>query len=249
MPGDGFLQVERLSKSFAGRAALRDVSFCLGKGRALGVVGPSGSGKSTLARCLAGFERADGGSVLLEGSAPRTSDVQLIFQEAAASLNPGFRAWEAVAEPLAIRRTGTAASRRKAAADWMETVGLPRPPLDKPALAFSGGERQRLAIARALAAGPKVLILDESLSGLDVVLQAQMIRLLRDLRAQVEITAILITHDVALAGRISDEIAVMDEGRIVEQAAAEAVFAAPAHPRTREMLAASRALSLEGALS
>ena len=250
MAADDFLRVEGLTKAFGGRVALRDATFSLARGRALGLVGPSGSGKSTLARCLAGLEVPDAGSIYLNRERERAggSAVQLIFQEAAASLNPGFTAEEIVAEPLAIRRQGTAAARRKAAAEWMEAVGLPRGSLRKRALAFSGGERQRLAIARALAAGPELLILDESLSGLDVVLQAQMVRLVRGLRERFEIATILITHDLALAGRMSDEIAVMDEGRIVEHREARALFAAPEHPRTRQMLAASRALALEGAL-
>jgi ABC-type dipeptide/oligopeptide/nickel transport system ATPase subunit len=115
----------------------------------------------------------------------------------------------------------------------------------KPALAFSGGERQRLAIARALAAEPKLLILDESLSGLDIVLQAQLAALLGRLRAQFGLTVILITHDLALAAWVSEDIAVMDRGEIVEHAPAAELLSAPRHPRTREMLAAS--LSLEGA--
>lgn len=242
-----FLRVEKLLKNCGNVAALAGADLTLEKGRALGLVGPSGSGKSTLARCLAGFERPDAGTILLDGAPPSTGDVQLIFQEAAASLNPSFTAGEIVAEPLVIRGQGTAASRRKTAAEWLETVGLRAEAADKPALAFSGGERQRLAIARALAAEPKLLILDESLSGLDIVLQAQMLRLLRDLRQRFQLTCILITHDLALARRMADEIAVMDAGRIVEHASTAALFAGPSHPRTREMLAASLALALEGA--
>ena len=247
MGAERFLRVEALSKAFHGRPALRSASFMLAEGRALGLVGPSGSGKSTLARCIAGFETADAGTVLLGGKPPATGDVQLIFQEAAASLNPVFTAGETVAEPLLLRRSGTPMSRRKQAADWLETVGIPRGGIDKRALAFSGGERQRLAIARALAAEPRLLILDESLSGLDVILQAQIAGLLRDLRRRLRLTCILITHDLALAGRMADEIAVMDAGEIVEHAATEELFAGPRHARTRELLAASRALALEDA--
>jgi len=247
MEPDAFLRIERLDKAYAGRPALRQASLSLGQGRALGLVGPSGSGKSTLARCLAGLEQPDGGVIRLAGAPPARGAVQLIFQEAAASLNPTFTAGEIVAEPLVIRRIGTADSRRKAAGEWLETVGLPRAAAGRPALSCSGGERQRLAVARALAAAPRLLVLDESLSGLDVVLQAQMARLLRDLRRRLQLTCILITHDLALARRIADEIAVMDAGEIVEQAPAGELFAAPRHPRTRQMLAASLALALEGA--
>jgi peptide/nickel transport system ATP-binding protein len=173
--------------------------------------------------------------------------VQLIFQEAAASLNPLFTAGEVIAEPLLLRGFGTPVSRRKQAADWLETVGIPRAAIDKRALAFSGGERQRLAIARALAAEPRLLILDESLSGVDVILQAQIARLLQDLRRRLQLTFILITHDLTLARRMADEIAVMEAGEIVEHAPAAELFAAPRDPRTCELLAASLALALEGA--
>jgi len=246
MGAEGYLRVEGLSKAFGARPALRNVSLALGKGRVLGLVGASGSGKSTLARCIAGFEKAHSGAVLLDGAPPKARDVQLIFQEAAASLNPVFTAGEIVAEPLVLRGVGTAASHRKRAADWLETVGIPRGAMEKRGLAFSGGERQRLAIARAFAAEPKLLILDESLSGLDVVLQAQMARLVLDLRRRLELTCIVITHDLALAQRMADEIAVMDAGEIVERAHAADLFAAPQHSRTCELLAASQALALEG---
>ena len=259
MSADPWLRIEGLSRTFAGRPALRSVSLTLERGRALGLVGPSGSGKSTLARCLAGFEQPDAGRIWLDGiptpnrdrkragRPPSTPEVQLIFQEAAASLNPTFTACEIAAEPLVIRREGTAASRSKIAADWLETVGLPRGAAGKLALSCSGGERQRLAIARALAAQPKLLILDESFSGLDVVLQAQMARLLRALRERLRLTCILITHDLALARHVADEIAVMDAGEILEHAPVAELFAAPRHPRTRQMLAASLSLALEGA--
>jgi ABC-type dipeptide/oligopeptide/nickel transport system ATPase subunit len=245
MGAEGFLRVEGLSKTFAGRIVLRNVSLTLAKGRALGLVGPSGSGKSTLARCIAGFETLDSGAVLLDGAPPAPGVVQLIFQEAAASLNPRFTAGEIIAEPLLLRRIGVPVSHRKRAGDWLETVGIPRAAIDKRALAFSGGERQRLAVARALAAEPRLLILDESLSGLDIVLQAQIGRLLLDVRRRLELTCILITHDLAMARRLADEIAVIDAGEIVEHAPAAGLFAAPRHPRTRELLAASLSLALE----
>jgi ABC-type dipeptide/oligopeptide/nickel transport system ATPase subunit len=272
MGAEAFLRVEVLSKAFGSRAALRNASYTLAKGRALGLVGPSGSGKSTLARCIAGFENADAGRIWLDGTElgrplpygrgsesrvlqtqngerqrPGGPPVQLIFQEAAASLNPLFTAGEIIAEPLLLRRFGSPVSYRKQAADWLETVGIPRSAIDKRALAFSGGERQRLAIARALAAEPRLLILDESLSGLDVVLQAQIARLLQDLRRRLQLTFILITHDLMLARRMVDEIAVMEAGEIVERASVAELFAAPRDPHTRALLAASLALALEGA--
>jgi ABC-type glutathione transport system ATPase component len=238
-----------------GHAALREVSFCLARGRVLGLVGASGAGKSTLARCLALVEAPDSGRILLEGCdlwasgrrerASLRARIQLIAQQPAASLNPRFTAAEIVAEPLVIERRGTTAERRQMAARWMETVGLSPDALDTPALEFSGGERQRLAIARALIPEPSLLILDESFAGLDLSVQGQIARLVRDLRRDRALTCILITHDLALAASLADEIAVMDAGRIVESGLVAEVVSHPRHVRTRELLDAALALSLE----
>jgi ABC-type dipeptide/oligopeptide/nickel transport system ATPase subunit len=247
MAAEPLLRIERLSKTFGGRAALRNVTLSLDGGRALGLVGVSGSGKSTLVRCLAGFETPDSGSILIDGR-PQCgwrAGVQLVFQEAALSLNPRFTAEEIVAEPLLLEGVGTAASRRQSAAEWMETVGLPAAAGRKPAMAFSGGERQRLAIARALAAQPRLLILDESFSGLDLMLQSQLTKLLLDLRSRLHLTCILVSHDIALACRIADEIGVMDQGELVEQAPTAELLDRPRHPRSRELVEASLLLSLQ----
>lgn len=231
---DPLLRVERVSKRFRGALALDNVSVTLARGRALGLIGASGSGKSTLARCIAGFERPDSGGILLDGRRdyPR-HEVQLIFQEAAASLNPRFTAGEILEEPLRIlKRPPVAISK------WLNAVGLSPDCGGKPALAFSGGERQRLAIARALIAEPKLLILDESFSGLDLLLQAQMTALLDDLRRRMGLTCVLISHDLALASRVADEVVVMSAGTLVPFD----------DPRAAELFDASRALSLKGAL-
>jgi ABC-type dipeptide/oligopeptide/nickel transport system ATPase subunit len=233
------LQVDRLSKRWGDTVALDNVSLAVNRGAVLGLVGGSGSGKSTLARAIARFEPPDSGRVRIDGRedyGPR--DVQLIAQEAAASLNPRFTAGEAVAEPLVILGSGSREERRRKAGEWMEAVGLAPGSYSRPALAFSGGERQRLAIARALIVEPKLLILDESFSGLDLLLQAQMIALLGELRRRFHLTCILISHDLSLASRISDEIAVMGDGALIP----------PGDPRAVELFEASRALSLKGAL-
>ena len=195
----------------------------------------------------AGFETPDSGKIWVDTQpfGGWRAGVQLIQQEAAASLNPRFTAEEIVAEPLLIQNLGTPLSRRKSAAEWLETVGLPASCRGKTALAFSGGERQRLAIARALAARPKLLILDESFSGLDLMLQAQLTDLLLDLRRRLQLTCILVSHDIALAARVSDEIVVMDEGTIVERAATAELLARPQHPRTRQLVDAARVLALQ----
>ena len=264
-----FLTVRRLGKDFVERRwwggkrgatpALREVSFDLGKGRTLGLVGPSGSGKSTLARCLALFEAPTCGEVCLDGRSLWSATpperrrlrarIQLIFQEPAASLNPRFTAGQVVEEPLVIQRWGTAPARRERACELMETVVLRRDAAGKPALQFSGGERQRLAIARALALEPKLLILDESFSGLDLSIQAQVANLLLDLQKGLGLTYILISHDLSVVASLAGDIAVMEGGRIVEHAATADLCARPQHARTRELLEASLALSLGGALS
>ena len=259
MSSEPYLCVQGLTKTYGerhwwgtrgtGQAALRDVSFTLEKGRTLGLVGPSGSGKSTLARCLAGFETPDSGWVQVEGRPARRAEIQLILQQPAASLNPRFTAAEIVAEPLVIQKRGDARARRDMAARWMETVGLPAGALDRPALEFSGGERQRLAIARALALEPKLLILDESFAGLDLSIQIQIERLLADLAARIGLTAILIAHDLALAAALADEIAVMENGAIVENAPTAELLRHPRHPLSKELLEAATALSICGTAS
>jgi len=252
MAADPFLSVRGLGKSFQRKRSaawvMRDVSFRLERRQTLALVGPSGCGKSTLARCLAGFETADSGEVLLEGRPPeaRRAQIQLIQQEPAASLNPRFTAEEAIAEPLVIQKLGTRESRRETVRRSMEAVGLAPSAAGKRTPAFSGGERQRLAIARALTLEPKLLILDESLVGLDAAVQTQVVNLLLDLRERRGLTYIVISHDLDLVDRLADVIAVMDEGIVVELGPAAEVLAVPRHPRTQELVRASRWRSVEG---
>ena len=251
MSAEPLLAVRNLSKTYQQRrwwgaggpakTAMRDISFTLEAGRTLAVVGPSGSGKSTLARCLASFEAPSSGEVRFQG---RPREIQLIFQQPAASLNPRFTAAEIIEEPLLIQRRGTAAERCARAGRAMEQVGLPAAELGKRSDRFSGGEKQRLAIARALVLEPKVIILDESLTGLDAALQKQITGLLRDLQARLGVTYILISHDLALAGGFATEIAVMEGGAIVEHAPAAELLTAPRHPLTRELLEATKALAV-----
>jgi ABC-type glutathione transport system ATPase component len=229
--------------------ALAGVSFSVERGRTLAVIGASGSGKSTLARCLTQFETPTSGEISFEGSPlspDRRRDIQLIFQQPAASLNPRFTAAEIVEEPLVIERRGTSAARRERAASALALTGIARAALGKRAHEFSGGERQRLAIARALVVGPKLLILDESFSGLDPALAGQVTALLRALQGLLGIAYILISHDVRQVGEMADEIAVMEHGAIIEQGAAGNLMGAPRHPRTRELIAASRVIEVRG---
>jgi ABC-type glutathione transport system ATPase component len=218
------------------RAVLRDVSFEISRGETLALVGPSGSGKSTLARCVAGIEQPDSGEIVLAERSP----VQLIFQQPAASLNPRFTAAEIIEEPLLIQRR----VRTGAAARAMEQVGLAPGSLSKRALEFSGGERQRLAIARALVLEPALLTLDESFAGLDRRLQKQVAALLRDLQQRLGLGYLVISHDLELVAGMAHSLAVIENGAIVEKGAAADVLAAPSHRLTKELIAAGLAISM-----
>lgn len=233
--------------------ALQDVSLSIARGRFMGLVGESGSGKSTLARCLACLDRPDEGEVWIDGSnllalnshelRATRRDIQIIFQGSAAALNPRFTGLEIVAEPLAILGQFTRQERRERALALIESVGLPRPIAERKPSELSGGQRQRLAIARALALRPKLVILDESMVGLDLPVQAQIVNLLLNLQTSVEISYLFISHDLRLSAHLVDEMAIMQGGRIVEQGPAQDVVRDPQHAHTRALLAAAAALT------
>uniref|UniRef100_Q021F7 ABC transporter related n=1 Tax=Solibacter usitatus (strain Ellin6076) TaxID=234267 RepID=Q021F7_SOLUE len=228
------LRVRDLSKRYGSVVALAGVSFSVDRGQTLGIVGASGSGKSTLARCIAGFDAPSAGEIAFEGD---RLQVQLIFQEPASSLNPRFTAAEIVEEPLVIQGRDTGR-----AAEALAMVGIGRDALGKRADQFSGGETQRLAMARALVVEPKLLILDESLNGLDRALRAQVCELLREIQQRLGLSYIVISHDLDLVAGLADRIAVMEAGRIVEMAATQELMTAPRHPHTQELIAATAAL-------
>ncbi len=233
--------------SYANVIGLQDVSLTLRRGAILGIVGESGSGKSTLARCIAGFETPDSGQIWFDGKnmaelkgrklRQGLRKVQMIFQASAASLNPRLSAIEAITEPGYL----AGAPRRQRINNGlalMNSVGLPRSAAERLCCDFSGGQRQRLAIARALSLNPEVLILDESLSGLDLLLQAQLINLLLDLQDSLDISYTFITHDMRMAAHISDDLAVMQAGCIVEYGPADRLSRDPQHAHTRALLSA-----------
>jgi oligopeptide/dipeptide ABC transporter ATP-binding protein len=227
--------------------ALRDVSIELHRGETLGIVGESGCGKSTLARCLSGLDAPDAGEIRWQGrpmaaessALERARRVQMVFQDPYASLNPRMTLAQALDEALLVHGlAATRAERAERVDELLLTVGLA--PRLKHLLphALSGGQRQRISIARALAVGPQVLIADEPVSALDASIQAQIINLLEELRERLQIAFVFISHDLNVVRHISDRIAVMYFGQVVESADTDALFAQPAHPYTRALLAA-----------
>ena len=248
-----FVQKRMLSRKKFAVQSLDGIYLSLSAGSTLAVLGRSGSGKSTLARCIAGFETPNSGEILLDGNPitekkkglPWQTKVQMIFQDAATSLNPRFTARQIAAEPLQIARWKSEAERTARAMKLMEEVGLDPEWAARLAGEFSGGQRQRLALARALAADPKLLIMDEALSGLDMPLQAQMVRLLMELQARRGITYLYISHDLNFISLFAQEVVVMDAGRIVERTTPEKL-AESTHPATRELVEAGERLHAPG---
>ncbi|HEY2392559.1 MAG TPA: ABC transporter ATP-binding protein [Candidatus Angelobacter sp.] len=250
------LEVRNLSKKFVQQRmwsrkrfvvqSLESVNLELREGSTVAVLGRSGSGKSTLARCIAGFEAADTGEILLEGKREfLRRQVQMIFQDAATSLNPGFTARQIVVEPMEIARWKTDAERASRVLELMEEVGLDPAWASRTAAEFSGGQRQRLALARALAAEPKLLIMDEALSGLDLPLQAQMLRLLMGLQKRHGLTYLYISHDLSFISLFAQEVVVMEAGRIVDHTI-PARLGEGVSSATRELVEASERLHAPG---
>ena len=248
------LDVRGLCKTYTGQRkqtvhALQDVDLELPAGSTLALIGESGSGKSTLALCIAQFERPDAGEIWFDGACLTSLDsrelrrrrlsIQLIFQGSALALNPRFTALAAATEPLDIAATVAPSQRRTAALEAMQLAGLAPDVAPQPVSTLSGGQKQRLAIARALTLSPSLLIFDESFSGLDLIVQAQILDALAALQAARNLTYLFITHDVSLVAGIADRVAVMQAGRIVETGAMSAVLARPQHPHTRALLAAA----------
>lgn len=264
MPGGDnhqpLLRVEDLEKRY-GRGsgfgskeevgALRGVSLSILPQTTLALAGESGSGKSTLALCVACLEKPSSGKIRfgereitslgeteLRGIRPQ---IQMVFQDPANSLNPRWSAGEIVSEPLLVQQLLDKRGRQEKARELLESVGIPAEKAGQRPDEFSGGQRQRIAIARALALEPKLLILDEALSALDCSVQAQIANLLLDLQARLGLTYLFISHDFAMAAHISDQIAVMDGGKIVETGTPESVVREAKHEATRRLLAAAGA--------
>ncbi|WP_339950817.1 ABC transporter ATP-binding protein [uncultured Albimonas sp.] len=252
---EGFLEIRGLSVEHPLRGgrrvhAVSDLDLSIAKGETLGLVGESGCGKSSAARAILQLPRPTRGSVRLDGQeltalsggALRRARrrFQMIFQDPIASLNPRRTVAEIVSAPLEIAGEGDARTRRETVEEMLELVGLdPRHAMDRRPHEFSGGQCQRISIARALALRPDLLVCDEPVSALDVSIQAQILTLLADLKARFGLTMLFISHDLAVVKNVSDRVAVMHLGKLCEEAGAEALYRDPAHPYTRVLLSAA----------
>lgn len=231
------------------KTAVSDVSFSIDRGKTLALVGESGSGKSTVGLMLLGLLEVTSGTVRFEGK-PVTElsradalalrrRMQVVFQDPYASLNARFTVGETLTEGMRIHNLhGSEAGRRAEAAKLLRQVGLPENALERYPHEFSGGQRQRIAIARALSVEPSFIVLDEPTSALDVSVQSQVLNLLRKLQREKELTYLFITHDLDVVKYLSDEVCVMERGKIVEQGSVEQIFERPEVPYTQRLLSA-----------
>ncbi len=251
------LQVDNLKMYFPVRSgiflrqagwvkAVDDVSFNIYPGETLGLVGESGCGKSTIGKSIVRLLKPTGGSIRFNGNniarlsqrkmSPLRPHIQMVFQDPAESLNQRQSIGQIVAEPFVIHRMGTPAARREWVRGLLDRVGLPDSAIDRFPFEFSGGQRQRIGIARALTLNPSLIILDEPVSALDVSVQSQVLNLLLELQEERKLSYLFIAHDLAVVKHISDRVAVMYLGKIVEMSDAETIYQSPKHAYTKALL-------------
>jgi len=258
--GEPLLEVEDLVKHFPIKSgllidrhvgevkAVDGVSLSIARGETLGLVGESGSGKSTLCRAALQLLKPTSGSVRFEGREiaglnrramrPLRRQMQMVFQDPYASLNPRKRISQIIGDPMRRQGVGSAAERRRRVHELLERVGLSSEHYDRYPHEFSGGQRQRIGIARALALRPTLIVADEPVSALDVSIRAQIVNLLADLQEEFNLSYLFVAHDIAIVRHVSDRIAVMHDGKIVEHGTADQVCESPRDPYTRSLLSA-----------
>jgi oligopeptide/dipeptide ABC transporter ATP-binding protein len=237
-----FLRTGKFNKAVDG------VSFDILPGETLGLVGESGCGKSTLGRCIARLYQPTAGEIVFQGTdlarlgrkamMPFRRDIQMIFQDPMESLNSRHTVGEILEEPFIVHALGDKAFRRQRVSELLELVGLPARSATRYPFEFSGGQRQRIGIARAIALNPKLIICDEPVSALDVSIQSQILNLLIDLQKQFNLSYLFIAHDLAVVKHISDRIAIMYLGRIVESGEGESIYRTARHPYTQSLISA-----------
>jgi peptide/nickel transport system ATP-binding protein len=228
--------------------AVDGVSLVIRPGETLGLVGESGCGKSTLGKCIVRLNQPTSGQILFDGvdlaplgrsqMKPHRRHIQMIFQDPADSLNSRHSVGNILEEPFIVHGIGDDAERRRRVGDLLRTVGLPASAAERFPFEFSGGQRQRIGIARAIALNPQLVVCDEPVSALDVSIQSQVLNLMLDLQRELKLSYLFIAHDLAVVKHISDRIAVMYLGHIVETAAAEEIYRSPRHPYTRALISA-----------
>lgn len=240
--GGVFLTAKALCKAVDG------VSLKIHHGETLGLVGESGCGKSTLGKCIVRLNEPTAGEIFFEGTElshlsrkqmkPHRRNIQMIFQDPADSLNSRHSVGNILEEPFIVHGIGDEAERRKRVAELLSIVGLPTNSAERFPFEFSGGQRQRIGIARAIALNPQLIVCDEPVSALDVSIQSQVLNLMLELQREMHLSYLFIAHDLAVVKHISDRIAVMYLGHIVESASAEEIYRSPRHPYTRALISA-----------